>query len=58
MSLRSMRTGTLNRSLVMPGLDGLTSVGEATASSSANRFVLDSSRGRFRLPSPAGSRLK
>ena len=44
-SLASIRTGTLNVSLVIPGLAGLTSVGDGTASSSMNRLVLEVSRG-------------
>ena len=61
-SLLSICTGTLNVSLVTPGLAELTSVGPGTASSSANRLVFEASLGMFadtRDPViPPGSRLK
>ncbi len=61
-SLLSIVTGTLNVSLVTPGLAELTSVGPGTASSSAKRLVLEDSLGMCpdtRVPViPPGSRLK
>ena len=61
-SLCSIATSTLNRSLWMCGLAGLTSVGPGTASWSTYWLWSDSSRGMCpdtRLPcSPPGSRLK
>ena len=58
MSFCSIRTGTLNVSLVMPGLPGLTSVGPGTASSRANRLLSEVSRGTSVLNSQPGNRLK
>src|SRR5215470_15068827 len=57
-SFASIWTGTLNLSLVIVGLAGLTSVGDGWASSRTNRVGSDSSRGTFSANSLAGKRLK
>ena len=57
-SFASITTGTLNVFFVMPGLTGLTSVGDGTASSRANRVSSESSRGTLASNSLLGNRAK
>ena len=57
-SFASITTGTLNVFFVMPGLTGLTSVGDGTASSRANRAWSESSRGTLASNSLPGNRAK
>ena len=57
-SFASITTGMLYVFLVMPGLAGLTSVGDGTASSRANRVSSESSRGTLAPNSLPGNRAK
>jgi hypothetical protein len=57
-SFASITTGTLNLSLVTPGLAGLTSVGDGTASSRTNRVSSERRRGTLAPNSLPGNLLK